>query len=327
MSDLERDYTLDVPEESNLQQALDRRLGENRLRIGEWLPHATFGELSAVLQAAWLHNGRVWVGEQDRLPENALGVDLSQRDTVVEVDSVSGLCRAERSATPDSIRKALAQHGQWLPRGYFSSGSDPIGPALESGEAGTLVVALSAVLPDGTMFRTPAAPRRSTGPNPDHAVIGGAGQTGIVTHATLRTRPMPTWKYALRAVGPTPSLINAVRLFLRKESPAFIWLESFGNDDARVTIVPGAQPIETGVLVGGFALEQCPLDGEPIPPVKATRRVGWRALSTFLQSEPCWAGPLDIHGGWVRGPAWTISTENKRHHAIRSILDPSEVLR
>ena len=327
MSDLERDYTRDVPEELTLQQALDRRLGSSRAALGKVLRHASIEDLSNTLQAAWLHDASVYVEKLDKLPADALGVDLSERTEVVEIDTISSLCTVERCATPSSIAEQLAAEGLWLEVGHFSDANAPIGPAIEHGEAAALVVSLSAVLADGTHFSTPLAPRRATGPNPDYALIGGKGRTGIITHATLRVRSMPDWDNAVEIKGPTQALLDAVRKTLRTYRPTYAWMEQTRKQKARLVIIPGVHPVPIEEFSTFDVTGAASPPAIPTPRKKQAKRVGWRALQSHFEATNCWAGPLDTHGGWVRGPKWPLPEDTERFAKLYHALDPAEVLR
>ncbi len=59
------------------------------------------------------------------------------------------------------------------------------------GGMGDQTVALEVALADGTLFRTPAVPRHSTGPDLSRLFVGAEGTLGVVTAAALRLFPVP----------------------------------------------------------------------------------------------------------------------------------------
>ena len=327
MSELERDYTLDVPEESNLQQALDKRLGPSRLAVGDVLQNASLNDLLGVLQAAWLHDAAVQVKDLGAIPTNTLGVDLSQLRSITEVDTISGLCTVERCATPASIATALESEGLWLDSGHFSDQESPIGPAAEAGEAGVLIASISAALADGTHFSTPLAPRRATGPNPDYILIGSEGRTGVITHLTLRVRRIPDWSRAIQIDGPTVGLIEATRKTLRTYRPSYAWLERPARGKVRLFMIPGVLPVPMHEFQSFNTTPPTAKESQPSPPKAQPKRIGWRALTEQFKKTKCWAGPLDAHGGWVRGPQWPNAQDEATLEHVRQSLDPAEVLR
>ncbi|HXH20776.1 MAG TPA: FAD-binding oxidoreductase, partial [Dehalococcoidia bacterium] len=58
------------------------------------------------------------------------------------------------------------------------------------GGMGDQVLAIEAVLADGTVLRTPAVPRHSTGPDLARLFVGAEGLLGVVTAAALRAFPV-----------------------------------------------------------------------------------------------------------------------------------------
>lgn len=65
------------------------------------------------------------------------------------------------------------------------------------GKIEDIVVALEAVLPDGTVIRGPKKPRTSTGPRIDLLFLGSEGTLGVITEATLSIWPYPEQKAKL----------------------------------------------------------------------------------------------------------------------------------
>ena len=327
MSELEKDYTLDVPEEATLQQALDIRIGPNRLRPGQVIKNASFTDLSHVLQAAWLHNASVTVSDLDTDLGSKLGVDVSSRNEIDDIDTVSGLCRVERGATPAQVRTALLSHGQWLPLGFFRDSHAAIGPAIESGEGGHLVASIDAVLPDGTRFKTPLAPRRATGPNPDYALIGSGGRLGVITHATLRTRMVPRWSEAIKISGRTEDIIERMRLLLRGYQPGYAWFESTAGGTTTAAIVPGIHPLPSReAKTDDWSKANCEETG-PTPPCEPAQRRTWRQLLADCKNTAAWVGPLDTHGGWARGITHHSPKDQALYSSVQNALDAGDVLK
>lgn len=59
------------------------------------------------------------------------------------------------------------------------------------GNVEDLVLALEAVLPDGTVLRTRETPRAAAGPDLRHLLLGSEGTLGVVTEVTFSLRPKP----------------------------------------------------------------------------------------------------------------------------------------
>jgi alkyldihydroxyacetonephosphate synthase len=84
---------------------------------------------------------------------------------------------------PQSI--ALSTVGGWVATrasGQYSTGY---------GSIEDLLVALEAVLPDGSLLRTRETPRAAAGPDLRQLLLGSEGTLGIVTEVTLSLRPLP----------------------------------------------------------------------------------------------------------------------------------------
>ena len=85
------------------------------------------------------------------------------------------------------------------------------------GKIEDMLVALEAVLPDGTIIRSRAVPRSSTGPQVERLMLGSEGTLGVVTEATLKIWPYPE-RRALHAFTFTniADALEATRLIMRK---------------------------------------------------------------------------------------------------------------
>jgi len=59
------------------------------------------------------------------------------------------------------------------------------------GNVEDVVLALEAVLPDGSVLRTRATPRAAAGPDLRHLLLGSEGLLGVVTEVTFSLRPLP----------------------------------------------------------------------------------------------------------------------------------------
>jgi len=59
------------------------------------------------------------------------------------------------------------------------------------GNVEDVVLALEAVLPDGSVLRTRSTPRAAAGPDLRHLLLGSEGTLGVVTEVTFSLRPLP----------------------------------------------------------------------------------------------------------------------------------------
>ena len=110
-----------------------------------------------------------------------------------EVTAGAGMLAAELEA-------ALNARGRRIPHYPQSLGLASVGGLVATRSSGTfsskygniedLLVALEVVLADGTVLRTRAVPRSSTGPALAQLFVGSEGTLGVITAVTLRTFPL-----------------------------------------------------------------------------------------------------------------------------------------
>ncbi|MCA9520851.1 MAG: FAD-binding oxidoreductase [Myxococcales bacterium] len=165
---------------------------------------------------------------------------------LLEVDVYSNLVQAQAGISLRQLESELNQAGYTT--GYVPGGADRTlayhlamrsvqygGP--QYGGLDQLVVSLEAVLPAGTVIRTPQAPRRATGIDPRALLLGTGGHFGIVCSATMRVFPRFAQVQDLAFYYSSDSLAcEALRLLLRHEiSPT------------RVAIVAGQRGTQLGL--------------------------------------------------------------------------------
>ena len=98
-----------------------------------------------------------------------------------------------------TLEWALNEHGLTLPHYPASANCATLGGYLAArgsgvistkyGKAEDLVLAIQAVLPDGTIFRTPPVPSHATGPMLMNLFLGSEGTMGVITEATFLPLP------------------------------------------------------------------------------------------------------------------------------------------
>jgi alkyldihydroxyacetonephosphate synthase len=129
-----------------------------------------------------------------------LTLDLERMEGLVDLDEVSGLATFGPGTTGPAAETALAAHGLTL--GHFpqswelstvggwvatrSSGQESLG----YGRIEDMVAGLSLVSPEGRLRLDPR-PASAAGPDLRQLVLGSEGRLGVITGATLRTRPRP----------------------------------------------------------------------------------------------------------------------------------------
>ncbi len=184
-------------------------------------------------------------------------LDLSRMHNVLHVDETSLLVSAQAGVTVDALERLLAERGMTL---------GPLPPWSRERTLGALLAApraseasprhgrfvnqcagIAAILPDGTEITTRLAPRKATGPDLMHAIIGARGTLGLITSATIRVQRRQETQ--LETSFRLPSLKAALLA-------------------ARELIVRGGRPAELTVLATGILSLQ--VDG-PEPLVQAER--------------------------------------------------------
>lgn len=127
-------------------------------------------------------------------------IDVSRLTRVDNVHPRSGLVTVDGGVRTETLARLLrgeGYHTDPLPRRVL------LGRALAS-RWGRLrypgssepslvdrVISLSAILPDGSLLRTPLAPRRATGPDLAALLLGSHGMLGVIVSVTLRAQQLP----------------------------------------------------------------------------------------------------------------------------------------
>lgn len=137
-------------------------------------------------------------------------------------DPRSGLIEAEAGAPLDAVDRAASAQGltlgplsprAWtLPLAEFLEGPYAGLRAIPGGRLEPLAVSLSALMPDGLISASRAAPRHAAGPDLDAFFLGAGGRTGLILRATLRLFPRPSGARSATFSFPSSrALISAVR--------------------------------------------------------------------------------------------------------------------
>jgi FAD/FMN-containing dehydrogenase len=138
-------------------------------------------------------------------PGGAL-LDLTALDRIASVDGPTGIARVEAgcsvAALETAARRAGATLGPLLPSVRAGSVGAWLGGPTR-GERGipgsrreTAALSVSAVLADGHLAESRAAPRSATGPDLDHLALGGCGRLCVLSAAWVRLFPAAPPAYA-----------------------------------------------------------------------------------------------------------------------------------
>jgi alkyldihydroxyacetonephosphate synthase len=130
-----------------------------------------------------------------------LVLDMRGMDRVLELDEVSGIVHVQAGILGTELEAWLSERGHT--HGHFpqSVALSTVGGWIAARSAGQLssgygaiedlLVALTAVLPDGTIATSRLAPRTAAGVQLHQLFLGSEGTLGVVTEAWLRVRPAP----------------------------------------------------------------------------------------------------------------------------------------
>ena len=154
--------------------------------------------------------------------------DLKRMDRIRNIDDFSMSALIEAGMVGEIVERELNRRGYTI--GHFPSSMycSTVGgwiAARGAGQFSTLygkiedmVLALEAVLPDGSIIRSNDAPREATGPDIDQVLIGSEGTLAIITAATMKLHPLPeTREYAAFVFPYITGGLEAMRLMMQRE--------------------------------------------------------------------------------------------------------------
>jgi FAD/FMN-containing dehydrogenase len=321
---MSRDYTQEAPVVETLQNALDQAFGADAVGVGRTYVAPTVEAVCQLLSAAHVFGGHVTTGQPG---PDEVGLSLEKVNSVREIDAVSGIVTVEAGCTPAELQRAVGDAGFQVEFGHFLSPDRPLGQAVMAGEGTALIVSTGAILPDGTLFHTPVAPRRASGPNPDALLVGTHGRLGVVVWLTLRLIPKPVELAVGSRRGAGPAMLNALRELHRAgHRPHNAWL--LVETKGRATVVVEAANRSVEPLVAALASKGSRVVKPPEAPIMSSppRRLGWRAIAELLDTPGLFVGPTDVHGGWARVPGRTSESDGYLD-TMRKTIDPQDTLR
>ena len=164
-------------------------------------------------------------------------LDLTDLDSIGEVDAESGIVEAEAGMFgPDLERLLNTHHG--LTVGHFPQSFDiaTVGGWVACRGAGQfstrygkiedMVVGLEVVLADGRVIRTGGSPAAAVGPDLNHVFLGSEGTLGVITRVWLRAHPVaPARRRAAYQMHDLAAGFEACRQIIRRgATPAVLRL-------------------------------------------------------------------------------------------------------
>jgi FAD/FMN-containing dehydrogenase len=139
-------------------------------------------------------------------PANGALLELVALDRIASLDPATGIARVEAgcsvAALETAARRAGATLGPLLPSVRAGSvGAWLAGPtrgerAIPGARRETAALSVAAVLADGHLAESRAAPRSATGPDLDHLALGGSGGLCVIAAAWIRLFPAAPPAYA-----------------------------------------------------------------------------------------------------------------------------------
>ncbi len=164
-----------------------------------------------------------------------------------------------------------------------------------------LVLAVTAVLADGTVVSTPLAPRAALGPDLKSLFIGSEGTLGVVSDVTLRIFPIPAHR--------------------RLQTLSFPRLEA-GLSGLRAVMQVGLQPFLARLYDSQESTHVARWSGRSFPPAGSLLLLGFEGLQDIAEAEYtaalrllCEAGGVElgpeIAAGWMENRYDFSAIENR----------------
>src|SRR5258708_14760464 len=128
-------------------------------------------------------------------------LDMKRLDQIFEIDEVSLTARAQAGIIGTQLEWALNEKGLTLPHYPASANAATLGGYLAArgsgvistkyGKAEDLVLSIEAVMPEGTIIRTPPVRSHASGPGLLNFLVGSEGTLGVITEATMQIEHLP----------------------------------------------------------------------------------------------------------------------------------------
>lgn len=190
-------------------------------------------------------------------------LDTKKLNRILEIDKTSLTVTAETGIIMQHLEWALAKEGVATMHEPASISCATLGGFLAHRGTGVLstkygkiedmVMALEAVLPDGTIVNTLPVPRHASGPDLSQLFLGSEGTFGVMTKATLKIHPLPEVRRFHAFVFPDlhTGLEAGRQLMVRRLRPAVIRLYDEAETRRLIRRVLGIDK-EGAYLVFGF---------------------------------------------------------------------------
>ena len=329
------------------------------------------GDLASVLRLARTERIPLRIGgrtEQGKTPVTAGGairVDMTGMDRVISLDEESYLIRVQAGISIAVLKSRLSERKLMMGWSIYSAQPHTLGAVLAGGVAARWgarygkpadsLRSLTAVLPDGGIVSSPAAPRRAAGPDLSTLMVGTHGRLGIISEVTLRVYPWPEHREVLSMEFEAHKLRNLGRVIASGISPNLIEID-VGEDGIAHCIVYLTGATADVVRMRTELVQS--VDGtwevEPglvprMEPASNSIVLTWGGLAEFLNTwekmksresfhlYECTGSSLRISGGNVKAIKASLAAlsdlrrdpkSSARNHlaGVKMILDADEIL-
>ena len=286
---------------SDLREDLEKT-GSSIVTAGEGLrvtppSAAALGRAVAVLRARRLPvrvrgNGDAPVGPE---PGSAL-LELTALDRIAAVDGGTGIARVEAGCSVAALETATRRVGATLGPLLPSVRAGSVGAWLAGptrGERGipgsrreTAALSVAAVLGDGRVAESRAAPRSATGPDLDHLALGAGGRLCVIAAAWIRLFPAsPPLAFIWRAPSVRAAAQVVEQLCVDRLAPARGFA---GMDDGGAWLALSWEGPESARLHRDRAARVLAEKGWPTLAGDAMRAVRTSPDAQVIEIDACW---------------------------------------
>lgn len=290
------------------------------------LPVIPYGGGSSMVGGASPRGDRPWIV-----------INCKRMCNILEMDEVSMVVHVQSGIVGVELEERLNARGFSLGHVPTSMTTSTLGGWLSTqssgmlssryGRVGDLCMGITAVLPDGQVVHTRVAPRRATGPELLHLLVGAEGTLGVITAAHLRLHRLPQHRrfdsFRFDEVAPPMdtlrrSLAAGVRpLVARIQRDPRLRRQDRDDDAAEPTPEELARRVLLVAYEGPSELVEAEKEivrdlatargGEPLGPAPARRWWGQRFAAGFrmtplLVQENVFADYVEVGATWQNLP-------------------------